>query len=283
MLLGAQINVKTDHRNLTHELGAFSTQRVLRWHLYLEEFNPTFEYIKGENSVTSDALSRLPRSPSLEGENVGPTATSHGAFAIEIDDKELLHCFLLHPQFNNVDAYPLDYGVIRQHQQQDQELVQAVRRFAARYPILNFHGINLICYLAESNKPWKIVIPTAMLEPFIQWYHKVLAHVGMTKLEDTIRVHFHHPKLKEKINRIIGKCDPCQRYKVQGPGYGELPPRETGIAPWDKVAVDCIGPWKVKVNGQMIKFNALTCVDPVSCFPDAFRLTNRTSTHTNVI
>jgi hypothetical protein len=96
MLLGAQINVKTNHRNLTHELGAFSTQRVLHWRLYLEEFSPTFEYIKGENNVTADALSRLPHSPSLEGENIGPTATSHSAFIIEIDNEEILQCFLLY-------------------------------------------------------------------------------------------------------------------------------------------------------------------------------------------
>jgi hypothetical protein len=30
------------------------------------------------------------------------------------------------------------------------------------------------------------------------------------------------------------------------------------IAPWEEVAVDLIGPWKVKVNGQRVEFNALT-------------------------
>jgi hypothetical protein len=33
------------------------------------------------------------------------------------------------------------------------------------------------------------------------------------------------------------------------------------IAPWEEVAIDLIGPWKVKVNGQQVEFNALTCID----------------------
>ena len=31
----------------------------MRWHLVLEEFGPELKYIKGENNVVSDTLSRL--------------------------------------------------------------------------------------------------------------------------------------------------------------------------------------------------------------------------------
>ena len=33
----------------------------MRWRLILEEFGPELKYIKGENNVVSDALSRLER------------------------------------------------------------------------------------------------------------------------------------------------------------------------------------------------------------------------------
>jgi hypothetical protein len=33
------------------------------------------------------------------------------------------------------------------------------------------------------------------------------------------------------------------------------------IAPWEGVAIKLIGPWKVKVNGQKVEINALTCID----------------------
>jgi hypothetical protein len=36
------------------------------------------------------------------------------------------------------------------------------------------------------------------------------------------------------------------------------------IAPWAEVAINLIGPWKVKVNGQLVEFNALTCIDMAS-------------------
>ena len=60
VLLGASIRVHTDHKNLTHRLTDFTTQRLLRWRLLLEEFNPTFLYKSGPSNVLADALSRVP-------------------------------------------------------------------------------------------------------------------------------------------------------------------------------------------------------------------------------
>ena len=60
MLLGAKITVHTDHKNLTHKLSTFTTQRVMRWRLLLEEFGPEFAYKKGKENCIAAALSRVP-------------------------------------------------------------------------------------------------------------------------------------------------------------------------------------------------------------------------------
>ena len=59
ILLGQQIVVHTDHANLTYK--HFNSDRVMRWRLFIEEYSPDLQYIKGENNVVADALSRLPQ------------------------------------------------------------------------------------------------------------------------------------------------------------------------------------------------------------------------------
>jgi len=55
ILLGHQIIVHTDHKNLTY--ANFNTERVMQWRLTLEEYAPEFNYIKGKHNIVADALS----------------------------------------------------------------------------------------------------------------------------------------------------------------------------------------------------------------------------------
>ena len=44
MLLGAHLDIHTDHKNLTFT--NFTTERVMRWRMVLEEYDPELIYIQ---------------------------------------------------------------------------------------------------------------------------------------------------------------------------------------------------------------------------------------------
>jgi hypothetical protein len=91
---------------------------------------------------------------------------------------------------------------------------------------------------------------------------------------------YYHPRLCYHIEKL--KCKDCQKHKLEGHSYGLLPEREVRIAPWEEVAIDLIGPWKVKVNGPQVEFNALTCIDTTSNLVKLIRIDNKTAEHIQV-
>ena len=57
MLLGVDLHVLTDHKNLIFD--TLKMQCVLHWHNKVEEFSPTLHYIEGPHNILADNLSRL--------------------------------------------------------------------------------------------------------------------------------------------------------------------------------------------------------------------------------
>jgi hypothetical protein len=266
MLLGADLQICADHRNLTYQ--NLNSQCVLRWRLFLEKHAPTFHCVKGEKNVVADAFSRLPVKPIVgEKSHVGPGAptTPNNAFAIEMNDPALLECFLNHPPLEDIPHFPLDHQETQQHQFADADLNALRQEKPHQFPVIDMgNDVQLICCQPLPAEAWKIAAPMSMIDDLINWHHVTLNHIGMTRLCETIATHFHHPRLKARVKQRVANCDACQRNKAIGPGHGELPERDAQLLPWNKVAVDLIGPWKISIDGQELEFNALTCVDPVT-------------------
>jgi hypothetical protein len=93
----------------------------------------------------------------------------------------------------------------------------------------------------------EILLPESMVVDTVKWFHQVMRYPGEKRLQDMLNQHYHHPKLRYHIEKL--NCKDCQKYKLAGRGYCFLPKREVRVAPWEEVAINLIGPWKVKVNG----------------------------------
>ena len=126
MLLGAKIKVSTDHKNLTHKLAAFTTQRVLRWRLLLEEFDVTHACKEGRLNFIADAISRIPTSRTVREEqsddDMFATISSDGVVTPQMEQllaDQHAECLLVHPEFDDPDGrYPTDFETIQHYQQQ---------------------------------------------------------------------------------------------------------------------------------------------------------------------
>ena len=89
-----------------------------------------------------------------------------------------------------------------------------------------------------------------------------MERLGRSRLREFLQSCYHKSNLRPAVDKH--KCEHCLRNKLSGPGYGLLSEQDVRSMPFEEVAVDLIGPWKVKVNGRMVTFQALTIIDMVT-------------------
>ena len=182
----------------------------MRWRLILKEFGPELKYIKVENNVVSDALSRLEMSDNQEILNISEL---YG-----YDDKDL-----------HDNAYPILYHDIAKAQKTDAKLQQKLVSHKD-YTLDTFCGGDqnhrLIC---QNNK---IFLPAALQKKTVDWYHEMLCHLGETRTEHTLCQHFDWKGLRTTVHDVCKKCPTFQRAKTTNQKYGKLPPKKAEANPW---------------------------------------------------
>ena len=256
ILLGHQIIVYTDHKNLTYK--NFNTERVMRWRLIIEEYGPTLQYIKGNKNVLADALSRL----DISTDTI--QTTEQMAQAVALDKNDL-------PD----NACPLKYKLIEKAQKQD-KYIQTIQ-YKDNYTSKSFRGggkeYSLICH----ND--KILVPTILQSRLIEWYHAMLCHPGETRTERTIKQHFTWKSMRKDIHNVCSKCTTCQKYKRTYKKYGHLPEKEAEAQPWQKLCVDLIGPYKIQQTNtkQPMTLLCVTMIDPATGWFEMRRIKNKHS------
>ena len=73
MLWGQKLIVYTDHKNLISDALGSTSDRITRQRLLLEEFDPKLEYIKGNENIVADVISRLEYDENINPTNGNPT------------------------------------------------------------------------------------------------------------------------------------------------------------------------------------------------------------------
>ena len=211
-------------------------------------------------------------------DDIGPGQYS---YSICMDDPEIAECFLNFPEVDNGNPFALDYENIANEQQNDASLQAVLQQNPDNYSLVDVgNAKQMVVYKDNPSAQTKICIPDVLLEQMVAFYHQVLGHTGSTRVYMAMAQHFKHPKMLEMVKKLTSTCDSCQKNKRSTIEYGKLPPRIAGDVPWSDIAVDLIGPWKIRdQNGMDHSFRALTIIDQVTNYCEIIRLDNKTAEH----
>lgn len=247
-LLGNKVTIRTDHKALTFLKHChFVNDRMLRWQLFLQQFNVTIEHIKGSNNKVADILSRYPPRSEGDGQKVNPilvaTFTVTGTQEII---KDLKHLSKLQHE---------DTALLRAMRLKQQQIIPT----SSERRILNCYQINdgILLHRDAFRNITTIETPTCLRNKLIWHYHYELGHFGAEKVYRVLRESFHWPGMWKQIKKTIETCDLCQKTKHRNRTIeGETQPIIAN-SPGELICVDYFGPLPAARGGFRYIFVAM--------------------------
>ena len=235
ILLGFECPFYSNHKNLSFE--HFTSERVRRWRLLLEEYHYTFHYIPGKTNIIADILSRYP---------IIPVTTDHIEAVNTI-----------------ADAYdfPINYKEIYHAQSKDTSLQRKLQN--EHFSVQKVAEYNIVHY---KNR---IVLSDDIFQRVLHWYHTNRNHPGEQRTYLSLKTHFYSSNMEAKTIAYVKDCPICKQYKQPSKKYGLLPLHKQQYKPWQVCQVDLFGPWTFRDNsGMEHKLQALSMIDVAIRWPE---------------
>ncbi|CAG7825957.1 unnamed protein product [Allacma fusca] len=187
MLRGFNIYLFTDNIAVTYmKRNDLLPNRVLKWQLYLENFNIEIRHIAGIDNNIADFLSRY-------SFHITDNERNYSIFLFDYDAPKSL-----------LDDFRRLYFI----QERDTNLMNLVRRKSNR--VQYDSKLGLFTYRGNDEQ-WRIYVPEKLQRLLIGHYHYEYGHLGITKLIMVIRRHFDWPALTTQTYQLVSRCISCQR------------------------------------------------------------------------
>ena len=226
-LLGSLFTIKSDHKPLKKLLNSHSgmpstcSSRIQRWILRLSRFTFNFEYVKGEDNLNSDFLSRLPLK-----ETEGTNEPYELIFVLDtLDDMPITsHDIKIHTDSSKtlcmLKNY-IKYGF-------PNDLGDALKRFKSYENDLT---LNNGCIMYHN----RVYVPETLRTSVLKQLHQ--GHPGISGMKAIARTLVWYPGIDQDITDYVTSCKNCLAVRP-------LPPQNSTVewpipnAKWSRIHID---------------------------------------------
>lgn len=208
---GSQLEIQTDHKSLEFlQTQKHLSRRMTRWATFLQQFDFTIRYIKGNDNIAADALSRV----------IVPT-TLHAI--VESDWPEHMMEFL--------STGELPQGI----SDKTKQLLCSERS--------KFNISGDILYRVDGNRR-RAFVPFVFRADLMDKFHKSNGHLALSSTLELFKARYWWPNLKEDLEEALSKCPQCQLHSSPDRrNIEELHPLSVSyLRPFSRWGLDFIGP-----------------------------------------
>lgn len=264
-LLGRKVVVYSDHKALCYiQECKLYHDRLTRWAMFLQQFDYTVHYIKGNENLIADALSRLPVGG---GDDSGGTDLEKNFRIMYMkgvkEEKDIVRiCSQLRRNQNQDDNWKLVKSYLGKKGHDKVQLYYQVH-----------NGILFYRHSPDSDV-WKVCWPEQHIDTLIKHTHESFGHCGSLKCVQKIQENVYFHNISRRVRKYIATCDRCQRVKVSNKtsvGYLQCVVPEKQM---DLVGIDLFGQLPRSPGGFCYLF---VMVDLFSKFVKLYPLKKATS------
>ena len=236
--------LQTDHKNLTF-INVDLKQKVQRWKLAIQEFDFDLQYLKGEDNVIADGMSRHCFNNGHGDETNPETILKHlnsiclarnltndyvQDFMTEVQQQNLNNL----TQQNQNPLTPRDY----------RDYLEEIDHVSKRIPKDKYDIISRVHNNGAAN-PGKVgLVGHAGVDLTLRKVRQLLqAEPSLLKEGDT------WPNIRQDVTNFVRKCPCCQKMALLKRPIMTKPFTTGRYGLWDQVAMDTIGPLPLSTDG----------------------------------